>query len=54
MQTYLERGFTEILTFTPCDLLSLLKGRTLFFSGDSQTQACAWQGSRLGFLGFRQ
>ena len=38
VQEYLERGFTEILTFTPCDLLPVLKGRTLFFSGDSQTQ----------------
>ncbi|EIE23050.1 hypothetical protein COCSUDRAFT_63432 [Coccomyxa subellipsoidea C-169] len=35
---YLERGFTDILTFTPCDMWPLLRGRTLFFSGDSQTQ----------------
>ena len=41
MQYYLHRGFTDILTFTPCDLWPLLKGRTLFFSGDSQTQVCA-------------
>ena len=43
VQEYLKRGFTEILQFTPCDLLPLLRGRTLFFSGDSQTQvgACA-------------
>ena len=38
VQYYLQRGFTDILTFTPCDLWPLLKGRTLFFSGDSQTQ----------------
>ena len=40
-QAYLQRGFTEILTFSPCDLLPLLRGRTLFFSGDSQTQVRA-------------
>ena len=36
---YLARGFTEILTFTPCDMWPLVAGRTLFFAGDSQTQA---------------
>jgi hypothetical protein len=41
VQTYLARGFTDILTFTPCDLLPLLRGRTLFFAGDSQTQVRA-------------
>ena len=45
---YLQRGFMEILTFTPCDLLPLLRGRTLFFSGDSQTQV-PWL-SLLGFM----
>lgn len=35
---YLDRGFHEILTFTPCDLWNIIKGRTLYFSGDSQTQ----------------
>ena len=36
---YLARGVTEILTFTPCDMWPLVAGRTLFFTGDSQTQA---------------
>ncbi|CAL8465497.1 g5033 [Coccomyxa elongata] len=35
---YLQRGFNDILTFTPCDLWPMLRGRTLYFSGDSQTQ----------------
>jgi hypothetical protein len=39
VQYYLDRGFHEILTFTPCDLWPLIKGRTVYFSGDSQTQA---------------
>lgn len=36
---YLARGVTEILTLTPCDMWPLVAGRTLFFTGDSQTQA---------------
>ena len=40
-QGYLARGVTEILTFTPCDMWPLVAGRTLFFTGDSQTQARA-------------
>ena len=38
VQQFLDREFYEILQFTPCDLWPLLKGRTLYFSGDSQTQ----------------
>ena len=38
VQQLLDREFYEILQFTPCDLWPLLKGRTLYFSGDSQTQ----------------
>ena len=37
-QLWLDREFHSILQFTPCDLWPLLKGRTLYFSGDSQTQ----------------
>jgi len=42
VQTYLERGFTDILTFTPCDMWPLVAGCTVFFTGDSQTQARGW------------
>ncbi|KAK9812996.1 hypothetical protein WJX72_006927 [[Myrmecia] bisecta] len=31
-------GYEALLTLTPCDLWKLLKGRTLWMSGDSQTQ----------------
>eukprot|EP00884_Botryococcus_braunii_P021487 jgi/Botrbrau1/8021/Bobra.13_2s0001.1 len=34
----LSLGFNSLLTFTPCDLFSLVRGRLLFFTGDSQTQ----------------
>ena len=45
VQQLLDREFYEILQFTPCDLWPLLKGRTLYFSGDSQTQVPRLQGS---------
>ena len=38
VQQFLDQEFYGILQFTPCDLWPLLKGRTLYFSGDSQTQ----------------
>lgn len=41
VQQLLDREFYEILQFTPCNLWPLLKGRTLYFSGDSQTQVTA-------------
>lgn len=44
VQLFLDREFYEILQFTPCDLWPLLKGRTLYFSGDSQTQVALQHG----------
>ena len=44
VQLFLDREFYEILQFTPCDLWPLLKGRTLYFSGDSQTQVAQQHG----------
>ena len=35
---YTERGFSSFLEFTPCDLWTAFRGRTLFVSGDSQSQ----------------
>ena len=46
VQQYLDREFHSILQFTPCDLWPLLKGRTLYFSGDSQTQVTPWPSSK--------
>ena len=43
VQQFLDREFHEVLQFTPCDLWPLLKGRTLYFSGDSQTQVAHYQ-----------
>lgn len=34
---FLERGFHDILTITPCDLFPLVKGRTIWVVGDSQS-----------------
>lgn len=34
---FLERGFHDILTITPCDLFTLVKGRTIWVVGDSQS-----------------
>ncbi len=31
-------GFKEMLTMTPCDIFSLLRGRTLWLMGDSMMQ----------------
>ncbi len=31
-------GFKEMLTMTPCDLFSLVRGRTLWLMGDSMMQ----------------
>lgn len=31
-------GFKEMLTMTPCDLFSLIRGRTLWLMGDSMMQ----------------
>ena len=31
-------GFREMLTMTPCDLFSLVRGRTLWLMGDSMMQ----------------
>ena len=41
IRNYLARGFRDILTMSPCDLWPLIVGRTLWFSGDSQTQVRA-------------
>ena len=35
---YTNRGFASFLQLTPCDLWSAFRGRTLFVSGDSQSQ----------------
>ena len=43
VQQFLDREFHEVLQFTPCDLWPLLRGRTLYFSGDSQTQVAGQQ-----------
>ena len=32
-------GFRDMLTMTPCDLFSLIRGRTLWLMGDSMMQA---------------
>ena len=34
---FLERGFHDILTITPCDLFTLVRGRIIWVVGDSQT-----------------
>lgn len=34
---FLERGFHDILTITPCDLFPLVRGRTIWVVGDSQS-----------------
>ena len=39
MKMYSEQGYASFMQFTPCDLWSILKGRTLWVSGDSQSQA---------------
>lgn len=36
---WLGQNKTSLLTFTPCDLLKLIRGRTVWLSGDSQQQA---------------
>ena len=36
---WLSQNKTSLLTFTPCDLLRLIRGRTVWLSGDSQQQA---------------
>ena len=41
MKRYSEQGYASFMQFTPCDLWSILKGRTLWVSGDSQSQAGA-------------
>ncbi len=35
---WLGQNKTSLLTFTPCDLLRLIRGRTVWLSGDSQQQ----------------
>ena len=34
---FLQRGFHDILTITPCDLFTLVRGRTIWVVGDSQS-----------------
>ena len=44
---WLGQNKTSLLTFTPCDLLKLIRGRTVWISGDSQQQArwhISWAG----------
>ena len=36
---WLGQNKTSLLTFSPCDLLALFRGRTIWLSGDSQQQA---------------
>ena len=36
---YSGQGYASFMQFTPCDLWSILKGRTLWVAGDSQSQA---------------
>lgn len=38
IQRYLQQDFRSLLLLTPCDLWQVLAGRTLWLSGDSQTQ----------------
>ena len=46
---WLGQNKTSLLTFTPCDLLKLIRGRTVWLSGDSQQQA-RWPTSCCGVL----
>ena len=41
MKRFSQQGYASFMQLTPCDLWSLLKGRTLWVSGDSQSQASA-------------
>ena len=37
IESYLARGYDGPLTLTPCDFWPFVRGRTIWFLGDSQT-----------------